>query len=137
MITRQFVLASRPKGMPVAENFRLETIELPPVGDGQVLVLSKFISVDPYMRGRMYDVKSYSPPFQVDQPIAGGVIAEVVESRSTHFRPVDTGKPKANETVVVSGAAGAVGMVVGQIARIYGCRVIGIAGSAEKVDLLR
>jgi len=186
MITRQFVLASRPKGMPVAENFRLETVELPPIGDGQVLVRSTFISVDPYMRGRMNDVKSYTPPFQVDQPITGGVIAEVVESRSPAFRagdtvlgmlpwrelhvvnaseirPVDTNlapasyylgvlgmtgltayfglvdiaNPKANETVVVSGAAGAVGIVVGQIAKIYGCRVIGIAGTNEKIQLLK
>jgi len=138
------------------------------------------------MRGRMNDVKSYAPPFQIDQPIAGGVIAQVTESRSENFKAgdlvlgrlawqqqiiasekdiqkIDTtiapasyylgilgmpgltayfglmhiAKPKAGETVVVSGAAGAVGVVVGQIAKIQGCRVIGIAGSDDKIKLLK
>lgn len=186
MNTRQFVLASRPKGVPAAGDFRLETVTLPELQDGQVLLRGLYYSVDPYMRGRMNDAKSYTPPFKLDEPIAGGVIAEVEESRSENFRPGDTvigmlpwrelhvanenelrkvdtklapasyylgvlgmtgltayfglvhiGDPKPNETVVVSGAAGAVGIVVGQIAKIYGCRVVGIAGSDEKINLLK
>jgi hypothetical protein len=186
MTTQQIVLASRPKGLPAPENFRLEKVELPELQAGEMLLKGLFYSVDPYMRGRMNDAKSYIPPFQVDQPMEGGVVAEVVESKSANFKKGDkvTGmlpwrelivspekglrkiegsdipdsyylgilgmpgltayvglnhiaKPKAGETVVVSGAAGAVGMVVGQIARIEGCRVVGIAGSDEKVNLLK
>ncbi|CAN5350121.1 NADP-dependent oxidoreductase [soil metagenome] len=186
MTTKQIVLAARPKGMPVAENFRTENITLPALQQGEVLLKGLFYSVDPYMRGRMNDVKSYSPPFQIDAPIAGGVVASVVESKSGNFKAgdivtgmlpwrtdiiaaekaitiIDTtlapasyslgvlgmtgltayfglmhiGKPKPGETVVVSGAAGAVGVVVGQLAKIAGCRVVGIAGSEEKIQLLK
>ena len=185
MITKQIVLASRPKGLPTEDNFRLENIELPRLQVGEVLLKGLYYSVDPYMRGRMNDAKSYVPPFKIDQPIAGGVIAEVSESKSekfitgdivvgnlpwrqqfiapekglkkidetiapvsyylgilgmtgltAYFGLMQIGKPKAGETVVVSGAAGAVGVVVGQIAKIQGCRVIGIAGSDEKTKLL-
>ena len=145
-----------------------------------------YYSVDPYMRGRMNDAKSYVPPFEIDKPLAGSVIAKVVQSKSDNFKMGDTvagilpwqremiadekslkiidttiapasyylgilgmtgltayfglmqiGKPKAGETVVVSGAAGAVGVVVGQIAKIQGCHVVGIAGTAEKIKLLK
>ena len=186
MTTKQIVLASRPKGLPVEDNFKTNTIELPEIKSGEVLLRALYYSVDPYMRGRMNDVKSYAPPFQIDNPLAGSVIAKVVESKSNHFKSGDEivgilpwqeymiadqknlklintsiapasyylgilgmtgltayfgfiliGKPKAGETVVVSGAAGAVGVVVGQIAKIMGCYVVGIAGSDEKVKLVK
>ncbi len=186
METRQIVLASRPKGTPTEDNFRFEKIELPVIKEGEVLLTGLFYSVDPYMRGRMNDVKSYSPPFEIGQPLVGGVVAKVMESKSGNFNPgdlvtgylpwmeqmvaaekgikiIDTslapasyylgilgmtgltayfglvhiGKPKPGETVVVSGAAGAVGVVVGQIAKIQSCRVIGIAGSDDKIKLLK
>ncbi len=186
MNTRQIVLASRPKGLPTEQNFRFENIELAEIQTNEVLLEGMYYSVDPYMRGRMNDTKSYTPPFQIDQPIEGGVIARVVETKSSNFKPgdivlgglpwrekiiateknlqkIDTtiapasyylgllgmpgltayfglmhiGKPVAGETVVVSGAAGAVGIVVGQIAKIQGCWVIGIAGSDEKTALLK
>ncbi|WP_159466992.1 NADP-dependent oxidoreductase [Dyadobacter sp. 3J3] len=186
MKTRQIVLASRPVGMPTKENFRFESIDLPEIKEGEVLLKGLYYSVDPYMRGRMNDAKSYAPPFQLNEPFTGGVIARVTESKSDSFaigdyvlgplpwrencianekdiRPIDAtvapasyylgvlgmpgltayvglmhiGKPKSGETVVVSGAAGAVGIVVGQIAKIQGCRVIGIAGSDEKINILK
>lgn len=186
MTTKQIVLASRPKGTPTEDNFRLENIELPAVQHGEVLLKGLYYSVDPYMRGRMNDVKSYVAPFEINQPVAGGVVARVTESKSDYFKPgdivsgslpwreefisaekgikkIDTtvapasyylgilgmtgltayfglmhiGKPLPGETIVVSGAAGAVGVVVGQIAKIQGCRVIGIAGSDEKIKLLK
>ncbi|MFX4286742.1 NADP-dependent oxidoreductase [Janibacter sp. G349] len=80
--TRQIVLASRPQGAPTADNFRLETVELPPLADGQVLVRNVVMSVDPYMRGRMNDVKSYVAPFEIDAPLDGGAVGEVIASRS-------------------------------------------------------
>jgi NADPH:quinone reductase len=183
---QQFVLASRPHGLPSSNNFRLEKKDLEALKDNEVLLKSWYISVDPYMRGRMSNVKSYSSSFQIDQPIAGGVIAKVVESRSKSFKESDTvfgmlpwatysiekaenlrkvdiqsfppsyylgilgmpgltayfgmtdiGKPKAGETVVVSGAAGAVGIIAGQIARIQGAYVVGITGSDEKCKILK
>lgn len=186
MITKQIVLASRPAGVPVFENFRMEDIELPEISDGEILLTGVYYSVDPYMRGRMNDAKSYVPPFEIDKPLSGSVIGIVTASKSDNYKPgdvvvgnfpwrqhfiatevelrkVDTdlapasyylgilgmtgltayfglmhiGKPKAGETVVVSGAAGAVGIVVGQIAKIQGCHVVGIAGSDEKTALLK
>jgi NADPH-dependent curcumin reductase CurA len=186
MNTRQIVLASRPRGIPVKDNFRFESVELPDLREGEVLLRSLYISVDPYMRGRMNDTKSYAPPYQVDQPIAGGVVARVVESRNpgyskndivygylpwatyciekgdnlrkvkesdvppdyylgilgmpgltAYFGITDIGKPSQGETVVISGAAGAVGLVAGQIAKILGARVVGIAGSDEKCSILK
>ena len=186
MTSKQIILASRPKGTPVVENFKFQNIELPGLQTDTLLLKGMFYSVDPYMRGRMNDVKSYSPPFQLNQPIAGSVVAQVLESKSASFKQgdivagflpwqeqfisdgkglqkidptvaplsyylgilgmtgltayfglMDIGKPRAGETVVVSGAAGAVGLVVGQIAKLQGCRVIGIAGSDEKIRLLK
>jgi NADPH-dependent curcumin reductase CurA len=186
MKIRQIVLASRPHGLPSSENFRFENRDLDKLKDNEVLLKSWYISVDPYMRGRMNDVKSYAPSFQIGQPIAGGVVAKVIESMSKSFiegdtvfgmlpwatyciekaenlRKVDTqsflpgyylgilgmpgltayfgmmdiGKPKAGETVVVSGAAGAVGIIAGQIARMLGSYVVGIAGSDVKCKLLK
>lgn len=186
MNARQIVLASRPKGLPVKENFRFENIDLQEIKSGEILLKSLYISVDPNMRGRMNDVKSYTPPFQIDMPIAGGAVAEVAESRNNSFskgdtvygmlpwatysvnsgeniRKIDTklapahyylgilgmpgltayfgieeiGKPVSGETVLISGAAGAVGIVAGQVAKIKGARVVGIAGTDEKCELLK
>jgi NADPH-dependent curcumin reductase CurA len=186
MTTKQIVLASRPNGTPATANFRFEDTELPKLREGEVLLKGLFYSVDPYMRGRMNDAKSYVQPFQLDQPIQGSVVATVLESKSKDFKQgdlvtgflpwqeryisngerlqiidatiappsyylgilgmtgltayfglMDIGKPKANETVIVSGAAGAVGLVVGQIAKLQGCHVVGIAGSDEKIKLLK
>ncbi|HEY5996781.1 MAG TPA: NADP-dependent oxidoreductase, partial [Candidatus Deferrimicrobiaceae bacterium] len=183
--SREIHLVSRPKGRPTADDFDLALVRLEPPRDGQVLVRNRFISVDPYMRGRMNDAKSYVPPFKLNAPLEGGAIGEVVESRAAGIkasdvvvsnlgwreyfvaapqemrvvdRPVQplsvhlgtlgmTGmtawaglrlaEVQAGETVYISGAAGAVGNVAGQLARIYGCRTIGSAGSAEKVAFLR
>lgn len=186
MDTKQIVLASRPTGTPSLQNFRTENIQLPDVRDGEVLLQGMYYSVDPYMRGRMNDAKSYVPPFQLNEPMAGGVIAKVIDTKSgdlkvgdivsgnlpwrvqtvaaakdlskikqsdvplsyhldvlgmtgltAYFGLMKIGKPKNGESVVVSGAAGAVGLVVGQIAKIHGCKVLGIAGSDEKTKLLR
>jgi NADPH:quinone reductase len=181
MKNKQILLASRPPGMPTLDNFNIVDAEVPEPKDGEVLLRTRFLSVDPYMRGRMRDQKSYVPPFALNEVIAGGVVAEVIESRAPAFQPgdivtgmlgwrlysvaraevvrkvdpniapvttalgvlgmpgltayfglLDIGQPKEGETVVVSGAAGAVGMTVCQIAKIKGCRVVGIAGSEEK-----
>jgi len=186
MTPKQIVLASRPKGTPTLANFKFESIVLPDLQEGEILLQGLFYSVDPYMRGRMNDAKSYSPPFQLNQAIQGSVIAKVLDSKfedfkqgdivsgflpwqeqmisdgkglqkidadiaplsyhlgilgmtglTAYFGLMDIGKPKANETVVVSGAAGAVGIVVGQIAKLQGCHVVGIAGSDEKIKLLK
>jgi len=177
-------LASRPNGIPTAANFTLTRTELPQLKAGEVLVRNLFMSVDPYMRGRMNDVKSYVPPFQLGKPLDGGAIGEVVESRTAEVKPGDAvasgfgwreyfiaplnalhpvsrgfqplsvylgtlGMPgmtawaglnlvevKAGDVVYISGAAGAVGNVAGQLAKLRGCRIIGSAGSAEKVRFL-
>jgi NADPH-dependent curcumin reductase CurA len=183
---KKIVLVSRPSGMPTAADFKIVDAEVPQPAEGEVLIRTLYLSVDPYMRGRMNDRKSYMPPFALNEAVTGGVVGEVVESRSDAFQvgdivtgllgwqlyqvakgdhatvtsirkvdpalaPVttalgilgltgltayfgllDIGQPAAGETVVVSGAAGAVGTVVCQIAKIKGCRVVGIAGSDEK-----
>ncbi|MDW3849137.1 NADP-dependent oxidoreductase [Micromonospora sp. BRA006-A] len=183
---REIHLASRPEGWPTPENFRLVTSEVPTPGPGQVVVRNRFMSVDPYMRGRMNDVKSYVPPFALDAPLDGGAIGEVVAGEAGGVKPGDTvlhglgwreyalvdakgvrkvdpglapvtaylgvlgmtgltayaglldvAAMKPGETVFVSGAAGAVGSMVGQIAKLRGAgRVIGSAGSAAKVERL-
>ena len=185
MKAKQVVLARRPVGVPQLSDFHIEEIAVEQPTTGQVLLRPLYISVDPYMRSRMSGKKSYIAPFEVGAPLAGGVVAEVVESRSEQFKKGDTVvgmlpwataciaaeemltptypgiplsyhlgivgmpgltaycgltqicDPQPGETVVVSGAAGAVGTIVGQIAKIKGCRVIGIAGSAEKVALIK
>lgn len=186
MKTREIHLASRPHGEPTAENFRIETRELPPLKDGEILIKNTVMSVDPYMRGRMNDVKSYVPPFKLDAAMDGGAVGEVLESRADGINVGDMvlhglgwrehailpgdkvivvnvdaspasaylgvlGMPgitaygglmriadfKKGNTVFVSGAAGAVGSLVGQIAKLEGAsRVVGSAGSAEKVARL-
>lgn len=184
-MNRQIVLKSRPAGVPVQSDFEIKEVLTPTILDGELLLKAKFASVDPYMRGRMSDAKSYTEPFEIGKPISGGVVAEVIESKdlnfivgdtvigllpwqeifsakgsvltkvdgnlaplsyylgilgmpglTAYFGLLDICKPQKGETVVVSGAAGAVGMVVGQIAKIQGCRVVGIAGDQSKVDLL-
>ena len=182
MKSREVVLARRPVGMPSAEDFAVREVELGEPGPGEVLVRNICMSVDPYMRGRMIDRRSYTPPFAVGETLTGGAIGRVVQSddpdlpegehveshqgwreafvaKSTGVRRLgnleapasaylgilgmpgmtayvgllDVGALKEGETVFVSGAAGAVGSAVGQIARIKGCTAIGSAGSAEKV----
>ena len=183
---REIHLASRPHGWPTPDNFRTVETDLADPGPGEVLVRNTFMSVDPYMRGRMNDVKSYVPPFALDAPLDGGAIGEVIASGSpdlavgdtvlhqagwrTHallpasaVRPVDTSAIPASaylgvlgmtgltayvgltriadvhegDTVFVSGAAGAVGSIAGQLARLLGAgKVIGSAGSPEKVAWL-
>jgi NADPH-dependent curcumin reductase CurA len=186
MANKQILLASRPAGAPSLDNFRLVESEVPQPGDKEVLIRTLYLSVDPYMRSRMTDQKSYVDPFALNEVISGGAVGEVMESRSASFQPGDTvtgmlpwqlysvaketevrkidprlapvttalgvlgmpgltayfgfldiGKPKGGETVVVSGAAGAVGTIVCQIAKIKGCRVVGIAGSDEKNQYLK
>jgi hypothetical protein len=176
-------LASRPHGFPTMDNFEIVDTEVPSPGEGQILVRNLFMSVDPAMRGRMRDVKSYAPPFAVGEVMNGGAVGEVVESNVDDIKPGDhvlhqagwrthavldagryvkvdasvaplstylgvLGMPgltayagllesaefKPGDTVFVSGAAGAVGSLVGQLAKLKGAkRVIGSAGSAEKV----
>lgn len=179
--SKRIILAKRPVGMPTIEDFQFEERPLPQPGEGEVLIRTLYLSVDPYMRGRMNDRKSYVPPYELGKVILGGAVGEVIVSRADEFQvgdivvgnlgwqthavakanqlkkvdeqraPIttalgilgmtgltayfgllDIGQPKAGETVVVSGAAGAVGTVVGQIAKIKGCRVVGIAGSDTK-----
>ncbi len=184
-ISREIRLSSRPKGTPTTDNFALVQTELEPLQEGQVLVRNLYLSVDPYMRGRMNDTKSYVPPFQLNQPLEGGAVGEVVESQAEEFKPGDivtsnfgwrecfiatpqalhqvkrevqpssvylgalgmTGMTawagltmveiKAGDVVFISGAAGAVGSVAGQLAKLRGCQVIGSAGSPEKIKFLQ
>lgn len=181
LINRRFVLAQRPVGTPSVANFRLEQVEMPPLGHGQILLRTVYLSLDPYMRGRMSDAPSYASPVEVGAVMIGGTVSRVLESQHPDFkagdlvqaaagwqdyaisngggvvkldpnmpRPsyavgvlgmpgftaymglLDIGTPKPGETVVVAAATGAVGSVVGQIAKIKGARPIGIAGGAEK-----
>ena len=183
--SREIRLASRPKGLPAADNFALAQVELEPPQDGQVLIRNLYMSVDPYMRGRMNDAKSYIPPFEIGKPLQGGAVGEVIESRAKEFKPGDTvvsslgwreyciARPqelrsvgrdvhplsvylgalgmtgmtawaglelvevKAGDVIFISGAAGAVGSVAGQLAKLRGCSVIGSAGSTDKITFLR
>jgi NADPH-dependent curcumin reductase CurA len=178
---RRIVLASRPSAEPSPDNFRLETVDTPELQEGEILVRNEYLSLDPYMRGRMSEEKSYAAPQPLDQTMIGGTAGEVIASKNAKFavgdkvvgalgwaetgvsdgvalRKVDIARvplsaylgvagmpgmtawyglnqimqPKAGETVVVSAASGAVGSVVGQLAKLKGCRVVGIAGGEEK-----
>jgi len=183
MTNRQFLLASRPAGEPTHDNFRLIEAPIAPLGDGQVLVRHHYLSLDPYMRGRMNDAKSYAPPQPLNEVMIGGTAGEVVESKHPSFAPgdrvvgmggwqeysvvdggarairkVDTsriplsaylgavGMPgvtawyglnriceaQSGQTIAVSAASGAVGSVVGQLAKAKGCRAVGFAGGPDK-----
>jgi hypothetical protein len=185
LTSREIRLASRPRGIPTAADFTLAWTGSEPLKDQEVLVRNLFMSVDPYMRGRMKEGKSYVPPFELGKPLSGAAVGDVIESRAREFQPGDVvtsnfgwreyfvdspkqlqpvsrriqplsvylgalGMPgmtawaglnlvevKAGDIVFISGAAGAVGNVAGQLAKLRGCRVIGSAGSAEKVRFLR
>ena len=185
-INRQVVLASRPDGRPQANNFAIVEAPIPAPGDGQVLSKTIYLSLDPYMRGRMNAGKSYADPVEIDEVMSGGTVGQVIESKNSGFSagdfvfgyggwqefwlqdgkklkkvdpqlaPISTatgvlgmpgvtaytgllniGQPKKGETVVVAAASGAVGSVVGQIARIKGTRVVGIAGTPEKCEFVK
>lgn len=178
---QQIVLATRPQGQLSPGNFRIETVPIPALQDGQLLVRNHYLSIDPYMRMRVEDMKSYAEPQGLGKVMVGGTVGEVVESKNPRFRVgefvagafgwsemgvsdgsglrrLDTsriplsaflgvaGMPgmtawyglnqvigaRAGETIVVSAASGAVGSVVGQLARLRGCRAVGIAGGVEK-----
>jgi len=183
---REIRLARRPEGLPGLDDFELVETDVAEPADGQLLIRNAFVSVDPYMRGRMRDVPSYTPPYRLGEVMSGGAVGKVVESRIPRFSagdwvlhylgwrewalsgergltqvdpslaPVsaylgvlgmpgltayvglfDIGRPRDGETVLVSGAAGAVGSAAGQMAKIAGCRVVGSAGSTEKVAWLQ
>lgn len=178
---RRWVLASRPEGAPVAENFRLEEDTVATPGEGQVLLRTVYLSLDPYMRGRMSDAPSYSPPVAIGEVMCGGTVSRVVRSCHADFKEgdwvlgysgwqdydisggeglvkleastehpswalgvlgmpgftaymglLDIGQPKSGETLVVAAATGPVGSTVGQIGKLKGCRVVGVAGGSEK-----
>lgn len=180
-VNHRIILHSRPKGKPGPENFRLEECDIPVPAEGEVLTQTLYLSLDPYMRGRMSDAPSYAAPVAVGSVMVGGTVSRVIESRLPAFQPgdlalgasgwqeygltegknltvldaglshpalalgvlgmpgftaymglLDIGQPKAGETVVVAAASGAVGSVVGQIAKLKGCRAVGIAGGPEK-----
>jgi len=180
---KRIVLASRPKAEVSPDNFRLEVVPVPAIKDGEILIRNHFLSLDPYMRMRMEDVKSYAAPQAIGDTMIGGTVGEVVESKNPKFavgtkvqgmlgwsemgvsdgvllRKLDTThvplsaylgavgmpgmtawygltqimQPKEGETIVVSAASGAVGSVVGQLAKLRGCRAVGIAGGKEKCD---
>jgi len=182
---RRVVLARRPPGEPSETDFRIEEVAVPEPGSGQVLVRVIYLSLDPYMRGRMRDAASYAAPVGIGEVMTGGTVGEVVKSNNPSFKvgdiveerlgwqqyaiggptlrkidpslaPISTangvlgmpgmtayfglfevGQPKAGETVVVSAASGAVGQVVGQLAKIAGCRAIGIAGGPKKCAFVK
>ncbi len=189
MTNRRVLLRSRPIGEPKPTDFEIVDVPAPSPGDGELLCRTIYLSLDPYMRGRMNDVKSYTASVELGQPMVGGTVSEVVQSRHPGFAPgdvvlgyggwqthhvaragatpgpfgplkldprvapistalgvlglpgmtayvglLDLGQPKAGETVVVSAAAGAVGSIVGQLAKIRGCRAVGVAGSQAKCD---
>lgn len=180
---QRIVLASRPEGAVTPDNFRLETVDIPELQDGQVLVRNHFLSLDPYMRGRMNDSKSYAQPQPLDEVMIGGTVGVVEASKNPSFavgdnvvgmfgwqevgvsdgrgiQKVDTRHiplsaylgsvgmpgvtawyglnkimhPKPGQTVAVSAASGAVGSVVGQLAKLKGCRAVGFAGGKDKCD---
>nr|WP_158837474.1 NADP-dependent oxidoreductase [Polaribacter sp. L3A8] len=184
---KTIILKNRPEGKPTVSNFEFLTEDKEiTINTGEILLEAAYVSVDPYLRGRMSDAKSYVPSFELNKPVQSGVVAKVIASKNDNFKegdfvsgllnwqtqqvsngegllkvdgskaPLSTylgvlgmtgltaylglnqiGKPVAGETIVVSGAAGAVGSIVGQIAKIMGLTVIGIAGTDEKIEMLK
>ncbi|ELY5141881.1 NADP-dependent oxidoreductase [Vibrio vulnificus] len=183
---RQIVLASRPVGAPTAENFALTQSDIPTPAQGEMLLRSVYLSLDPYMRGRMSDAKSYAEPVAIDEVMVGGTVCQVEASNHAEFEVgewvlaytgwqdyalsngegliklgkqpshpsyalgvmgmpgftaymglLDIGQPKEGDTLVVAAATGAVGSMVGQIGKLKGCRVIGIAGGEEKCQFAK
>lgn len=181
LTNRQIILKSRPKGAPTKDTLEMITSDIPTAGEGQMLLRTEFLSLDPYMRGRMSDAPSYAAPVEIGGVMVGGTVGRVVTSHLDGFKPGDfvmaysgwqdyalsngvgvanlgqspahpswalgvlgmpgftawagltkIGAPKAGETIVVASATGPVGATVGQIGKILGCRVVGIAGGAEK-----
>jgi len=184
MTSQRIVLASRPVGAVSEDNFRIEEAPVPKPAEGEVLVRNLWLSLDPYMRGRMSDAKSYVKGVEIGEVMVGQTVGEVLESRhpklavgdtvltqlgwqhygctkdatridssrappsyylglmgmpglTAYFGLKELGQPKAGETVVVSAASGAVGSVVGQLAKIWGARAVGIAGGREKCDYVK
>lgn len=184
-MNKVILLNKRPVGKPALSDFKITSEAMPAMHAGDVLLKTIYVSVDPYLRGRMNDYKSYIPSFEIDKPIQSGIIAEVTDSEHSKFKTGDfvsgnlewkeyqvsngnglnkldakvpqlsvylgilgmtgvtaflglteIGLPKKGETLVVSGAAGAVGSVAGQIGKIMGCKVVGITGTDEKAVLL-
>lgn len=180
---RSLVLAKRPHGTPVVENFRLETADVPDPTNGQVLLRTEYLSLDPYMRGRMNDTPSYAEPVKIDEVMVGATVSQVEASRHPDYKKgewvlaysgwqdyalsdgsgltrlgenpenasyalgilgmpgftaymglLDIGQPKQGETLVVAAATGPVGATVGQVGKLKGCRVVGIAGGVEKCN---
>ncbi len=186
IMSKAILLEKRPVGKPQLSDFKFVSNQVENITAGELLLKTTYVSVDPYLRGRMSDAKSYIPSFELRKPISSGIVAEVIDSENSAFKkgdfvsgmlewkefqisngegllkidaskaPLSTylgvlgmtgltaylglmeiGKPKKGETIVVSGAAGAVGSIVGQIAKLFGCKVIGIAGTDEKVTMLK
>src|SRR5882757_194221 len=184
MKTKVIALKKRPDGLPKMDDFQMEEYSVSSIGEGELLLKTIYVSVDPYLRGKMSGTKI--PRFEIDAPISFKIIAEVLESRnldfikgefvsnyldwkeynvsdgtgltkvdslaaplstylgvlgitglSAYFALVDIGKPKPGETLVVSGAAGAVGSIAGQIGKLMGCRVVGIVGTDDKATLIK
>jgi NADPH-dependent curcumin reductase len=180
-VNRRIVLNARPTGNPTKTNFRMDELAIPVPRAGEVLLRTLYLSVDPYMRGRMSDAPSYAPPVAINEVMVGGTVSRVEASLNPDYKPgdlvlsysgwqdyalsdgrelkkldagmehpslalgilgmpgftgymglLDIGRPQAGETVVVGAASGAVGSVVGQIAKIKGCRMVGIAGGPDK-----
>ena len=180
MTQKQLILKERPNGIPDKDTFAFREVEIEEPSEEEVLLKTLYVSVDPYMRGRMSAAESYVAPFQVGEPLSGGIVSQVIESKSdqltkgdivrgnlpfqeyhvvkantvhkvdtnglspsvalgalgmpgltSYFGMMHIGEPKESETVVVSGAAGAVGQIAGQLANQAGARVIGIVGSDE------
>src|SRR5690606_1344284 len=185
-MNKVILLKNRPQGRPSLKDFEFIVEEIPQPKEGEILLKAKYVSVDPYLRGRMRDEKSYIAPFEVGKPLESGIIAEVIKSNNKNFQMGDfvngilqwkqfqisngnglnkvdrnkaplkaylgvlgltgitaylglekIGNLKKGETLLVSGAAGAVGSVVGQIGKIKGCKVVGIAGSEEKTNRIQ
>ena len=185
-MNKTILLAKRPVGLPKLSDFKFISEAVPQAAAGEILLETHYVSVDPYLRGRMNDVKSYIPPFELNKAVSSGIVAKVISSENENYEAGDfvsgmlewkeiqtsngsglikvdperaplsaylgvlgltgltaylglmeIGKPKKGETMVVSGAAGAVGSIVGQIGKILEMRVIGIAGSDEKVAMLK